>query len=52
MLLPGVEFAYNSAVSDDMGMSLFEAELGWNPKSPLDLIKIKNDSKESIIEFK
>ena len=31
-LLPGSEFAYNSAVSDNLGMSPFEADLDGSPK--------------------
>ena len=51
-LLPGAEFAYNSAISDDLGMLPFEVDLGWNPKSPLDLISSNYESNESIGEFK
>ena len=31
-LLPAAEFAYSSAVSDDLGMKPFEMDLGWIPK--------------------
>lgn len=51
-LLPGAEFAYNSAVSDDLGMTPFEADLGWNPKSPLDLMSSSNHLNETVAEFK
>ena len=51
-LLPGAEFAYNSAISEDLGMSPFEVDLGWNPKSPLDLISDSQGSNESVSEFK
>lgn len=34
-LLPSTEFAYESAVSDALGMSPFEFDLGWKPYSPL-----------------
>ena len=37
-LLPAAEFSYNSAVSDDLGESPFEADLGCVPRSPLDFI--------------
>jgi hypothetical protein len=29
--LPSAEFAYNSALSEDLGISLFEVDLGWFP---------------------
>ena len=51
-LLPAAEFAYNSAVSEDMGMSPFEIDLGWNPKSPLDLLASPEDKNETVEEFK
>ncbi len=41
-LLSSAEFAYNSAVSDDFGMSPFQMNLGWNPKSSIDFLA-KND---------
>jgi len=50
-LLPAAEFAYNSAVSEDMGMSPFEIDLGWNPKSPLDLLASPEDKNETVEEF-
>lgn len=34
-MLPAAEFAYNSAVSDELQASPFEVDLGWVPKSPL-----------------
>ena len=37
-LLPAAEFAYNSAVYEDLGMSPFELDLGWNPKSALEVL--------------
>ena len=36
-LLPVAYFAYNSSVSDDLGCSPFEVDLGWNPRSPLNM---------------
>ncbi len=51
-LLAGAEFAYNSAISDDLGMSPFEVYLGWKPKSPLDILNTTPDSNESVEEFK
>ena len=51
-ILPGAEFAYSSAISDALGMPPFEADLGRNPKSPLDLISGHYESNESISEFK
>ncbi len=51
-LLPGAEFAYNSAVSEDLGMTPFEVDLGWNPKSPLDLVSSLSASNETVSQFK
>ncbi len=41
-LLPGAEFSYNSSLSEDLGMTPFEVDLGWNSKSPLDLVSSSN----------
>jgi len=51
-LLPAAEFAYNSAVSEDIGMSPFELDLGWNPKSPLDMLSSREDKNATVEEFK
>ncbi len=51
-LLSGAEFAYNSAISDDLGMTPFEVHLGWNPKSPLDLVPSTSYPNETDTEFK
>lgn len=51
-LLPAAEFAYNSAVSEDIGMSPFEMDLGWNPKSPLDMLSSSSGKNETVEEFK
>lgn len=37
-LLPLAEFVYNSSHHDSIGMSPFELDLGWKPRSPLDMI--------------
>ena len=50
--MPAAEFAYNSAVSEDMGMSPFEIDLGCNPKSPLDLLAGPEDKNEIVEKFK
>ena len=50
-LLPAAEFAYNSSVSDDLGCSTFEVDLGWNPRSPLDMFA-KDTPIESVNELK
>ena len=51
-LLPGAEFAYNSSISEDLGMTPFEIDLGWNPKSPLDLVTTSSTSNETLSDFK
>lgn len=37
-LLPSAEFVYNSAVSEDIGLSLFQVDLGWAPKVTVDAL--------------
>ena len=51
-LLPAAEFAYNSAVTEDLGMSPFELDLGWIPKSPLDFISGTEVPVQSVQDFK
>ena len=51
-LLPAAEFAYNSAVSHDLGTSPFEIDLGWKPKSPLELVTAQDTPTESVNSFK
>jgi len=47
-LLPSAEFAYNSAISADLGSSPFEVDLGYNPSTPLH----KSVPVETVEEFK
>lgn len=42
-LLTSAEFAYNSAKVDSMGISPFESDLGWQPRSPLDMLSSRQD---------
>lgn len=51
-LLPSAEFAYNSAVSADLGLSPFEVDMGWKPKSLLDIIRKEASHNETVNEFK
>ena len=51
-LLPAAEFAYNSAVSDDLCVSPFEADLGCVSRSPLDFISGSEVPVESVEELK
>ena len=52
-LLPAAEFAYNSSVSESLGMSPFELDLGWNPKSPIDLLAtVKARAPQSVSDLK
>lgn len=50
-LLPAAEFAYNSAVSHDLGSSPFEVDIGWNPSSPVGLFRM-DTSIESVNDLK
>lgn len=36
-LLPAVEFAYSSAISEDLGPTAFEVDPEWRPRGPLSL---------------
>lgn len=46
--LPAAEFLYNSAVTEDFGMSHFEMKIGWNPKSGLEFVNGYESSMESV----
>lgn len=50
--LIAAEFAYNSASIKALGMSPFECDLGWLPKSPLDCLVGKQSRVESVDEFR
>ncbi len=50
-LLSSAEFAYNSAVSDDLGMSPFKMDLGWTPKCPIDMFARNDCPVEPFTEF-
>lgn len=52
LLLPCAEFAYNSAVSEDLGLSPFEVDLGWKPKGPLDVLFQSVTKLESLSDFR
>lgn len=52
-LLTTAEFSYNSATVDSMTMSPFEADLGWKPRSPLELFRNrKEENLHSVSELK
>lgn len=50
-LLTAAEFSYNSPKITSLGMSPFEINIGWNPKSPLDSLTTHNSSSEGVNEF-
>lgn len=51
-LLVSAEFAYNARI-DSMRMSPFEADLGWQPRSPLELLANHNEDKiQTVTEFR
>lgn len=52
LLLPDAEFAYDSSVSEDLGMSPFEVDLGWQPKAPLDSLFTGSTTVESLMDFR
>lgn len=51
-LLASAEFAYNSSVSEDVGTSPFELDLGWKPKDALDFIHSCENSIQSVSDLK
>lgn len=51
-LLTAAEFAYNSAVSEDLGMSPYEVDLGWKPRDPLDILSGSTPRVQSVCELK
>lgn len=52
-LLYSAEFSNNSARVDAMDMTSFEADLGWQPKSPLDLLaNYTQDHLQTVTDFK
>lgn len=53
LLLTSAEFAYNSSHVETMGCTPFELDLGWTPKSPIELLSEQPEEKlESIKVFK
>ncbi len=50
-LLYSAEFPYNSAISEYFGMTPFEMDLGWNPKSPIDMLARNECPVETVSEF-
>lgn len=42
-LLTSEEFAYNSAKFESMGTTPFEADLGWQPRSPIEISSSRHD---------
>lgn len=49
-LLPAAELAHSSALSEDLGASPLEMDLGWRPKEPLDMLSRAPTSVESLEE--
>lgn len=47
-LLPAAKFAYNSAVTEDIGMTPFEMDLRYLPKSPLDRLYGSTEKNEQV----
>ena len=51
-LLPVAEFENNSAESQELSATPFEIDLGWNPKSAIDLLHKDSSRIESVEEFR
>ena len=52
LLLHAAEFAYNSAETQELGASPFEVDIGWKPRSPMDVLHKNSTPVESVNEFK
>lgn len=51
-LLAPAEFAYNSSNVESMGVTPSEADIGWNPRSPLDIMSKRTDlSNQSVVDM-
>lgn len=50
-LLPGAEFGYNSAMTEYLGMSPLEMDMGYNPKSSFHVVLGAEISAECIETF-
>lgn len=51
MFFPSAEFAYNSTVSEDIGISPFEIDLAWKPKTPLYMLYQSSTPFEAVFDF-
>lgn len=51
-LLIAAEFDYNSSISASTGMTPFETDLGWNPKSPLDCLIGEESTNDIVNSFR
>lgn len=52
LLLPAAEFAYNSAISEDLGATPFEIDLGWKPRDPLQFMTGKTSRVQAASDLK
>lgn len=52
MLLPSAEFRYNSAISEDLGLSPFQVDIGWQPKAPVDILFRAPTPQETLGDFR
>lgn len=52
LFLPCAEFAYNSAVSEDLRLCPFEVDLDWKPKGPLDMLLGTSTALEPLSDFR
>ena len=51
-LRPATEFAYNSAMTEDLGLCPFEIDIDWIPKFLLDMLSGFEISVKSVEKFK
>lgn len=51
--MTSAEFAYSYARVESLKRTPFEADLGWNPKSPLELLGTKSeDTVQTVNKFR
>lgn len=51
-ILAAAELAYKSAHTEDLGILLFEVDMGWKRKAPIEILRISESTNEPANECK
>lgn len=51
MVLSAADFAYNSAITEDIGVSPFGADPAWRPREPLDILSGHQPLVQAVDDF-